>query len=323
MRIVDDVTTKLIDDGEEKNTSPTSEIIFKGQPTGKIVIGVTFQLAVTLDNFYLLFITNNNIFEETLNIYLLDKELKLLDSSYIFLMYGTGIFSLVALQEPNIIRFNFFNNSTFILKVLPHLEFRLPFISEPVGVNRKFGFSRHFVIYQDKISYAKNNNVMQDCLKFYHHPNDGAQLLMRVANEINTKLITDSIKRKTLPQSEIIINEKSIGRTLSGEVFQGAICIENYYLIFLTDNQLFTQRLHIHFLDDELNMLDTARLYWKDLNSKFVLRGLLEPDRVHFEFFNSDFYVKVLNKSEFYFPRFSEPNYIFRNFGFSRHFIIY
>lgn len=94
----------------------------------------------------LIFLTDDIPYEETLSIYLLDGELNYLDSATLGGMYSTGFFSLQVMSAPNVVQFRFIGDIEWSVELLREPEFRLPFISEPIGVSRKFGFSRHFKI---------------------------------------------------------------------------------------------------------------------------------------------------------------------------------
>lgn len=67
-----------------------------------------FEAALRWNDYVLLFLTDDVPFEETLNIYLLDKDLNVIDLARMYFMYATGIFSDLDLSEPDTVRFRFF-----------------------------------------------------------------------------------------------------------------------------------------------------------------------------------------------------------------------
>lgn len=126
---------------------PTSEVVVAGIPTGKILAGAMFEAALTWNEYVLLFLTDDVPFEDTLSIYLLDKNLNVADSARMYFIYSTGVFSILDLSEPDTVRFNFFGGIAWALKLFPDPKFAVPIISDPKGVHRPFTFFRRFQIY--------------------------------------------------------------------------------------------------------------------------------------------------------------------------------
>ncbi len=125
---------------------PVSEILRNGQATGRQVAGAVLEAAAQWQSFMLLFTTDDTPFEELLHIHLLDAQLNLLDSATVGGMYSTGSFSLLDAAEPDTVRFRFIGGTDWSVQVLPAPGFRVPLLSEPTGVSRPLGFSRHFVV---------------------------------------------------------------------------------------------------------------------------------------------------------------------------------
>lgn len=126
---------------------PTSEIIVAGVPTGKVVGGAVLETALRWREYVLLFLTHDIPFEEMLSVYLLDKNLNVVDSDHMYSIYSTGVFSNLDLSQSDTVRFRFFGGIGWTLKLLPEKTFVLPFISDPTGVWRPFRFFRMFQIY--------------------------------------------------------------------------------------------------------------------------------------------------------------------------------
>lgn len=140
-----DVSTKLMT-GPNHGEVPVSEIYFAGRATGKRVPGADLEAAVRVDARYLLFMTDDVPFEETLGIFLLDQNFDVIDSARLGAMYSTGMFSTLELHEPRTVGFRFIGETTWTVEVLDRPETRLPFIADAPGVVRPFGFKRHFVV---------------------------------------------------------------------------------------------------------------------------------------------------------------------------------
>jgi len=145
MRIASELTTRLVHEAGEVER-PTSEFFLHGKSTGKIISGAVLEAAVQWEDRYLLFMTDDVPFEDMLSIHLLDAQLNMLDSALIGSPYSTGSFSSLELSEPNTVRFRFIGDTLWSIELLSRPGFRVPFISEPLGVYRPFGFSRQFIV---------------------------------------------------------------------------------------------------------------------------------------------------------------------------------
>ena len=146
MRVAHHITLRPVSEGTE-TTSPTSEIVLNGVPTGRHLEGATLEAAVEWNSSYLLFITDDVPNEEMLRIVLLDRELRVLDTAMIGSPYSTGSFSALELRKPNMVMFRFIGGSTWTVQLRPTRSWRLPLFSEPRGVHRPFGFSRRFIVH--------------------------------------------------------------------------------------------------------------------------------------------------------------------------------
>ena len=124
---------------------PQGELVVHGKPTGKIIAGAVLEVAVQWQELVLVCVTDNIMHEETLRIYLINKNLEVIDYAWLGSMYATGVFSLVELRPPNVIRFLFFGDTDWTLELFSRQIFALPF-SEPRGVHRPSKFHRHFKI---------------------------------------------------------------------------------------------------------------------------------------------------------------------------------
>ncbi|MFY3385807.1 hypothetical protein [Paracidovorax sp. MALMAid1276] len=125
---------------------PQSHIVRNGQPTGRQVLGAVLELAAQWQSFYLLLTTDDTPFEELLHIHLLGADLRLLDSATLGGIYATGSFSPLDSTAPDTLRFRFIGGTDWSVQVLPEAGFRMPLLSEPPGVSRPLGFTRHFIV---------------------------------------------------------------------------------------------------------------------------------------------------------------------------------
>ncbi|MFO7177226.1 MAG: hypothetical protein DIU78_000880 [Pseudomonadota bacterium] len=145
MRLDDRITIERLQQTNE-DEPPRSQILVDGVPTGKLVAGAVLEGAVQWGSFRVLFTTDDVPFEDQLTIVLLDRDLRELDSARIGAPYATGTFSELTLIEPDTIRFRFIGDTLWTVRLLSRPQLRVPFVSEPPGVHRRFGFSRHFVV---------------------------------------------------------------------------------------------------------------------------------------------------------------------------------
>lgn len=109
-------------------------------------------VALRWNGYVLLFLTDDVPFEDTLNIYLLDANLNIVDLARMFFIYATGIFSDLDLTQPDTVRFCFFGGTVWTLKLSPEKKFTLPVISDPTGVHRPFSFFRMFQLHGRPLS---------------------------------------------------------------------------------------------------------------------------------------------------------------------------
>jgi hypothetical protein len=124
--------------------APTSEIMIAGVGSGKLVAGAMFEAALRWNDYVLLFLTDDVPFEESLNIYLLNADLAVVDLARMYHIYSTGIFSDLDLTVPDTVRFRFFDGIVWTLRLLTEKVFAVPFFSDPTGVHRPFRSTRMF-----------------------------------------------------------------------------------------------------------------------------------------------------------------------------------
>lgn len=123
---------------------PLCEVILAGEGTGKVLQGAVFETALRWHDYTLLFVTDNVPFEDTLNIYLLDRHLNVADYARMYFIYATGIFSDIDLEEDDTVRFDFLGEKRWVLKLFSKKKFFIPVLSDTFGVHRPFSFFRRF-----------------------------------------------------------------------------------------------------------------------------------------------------------------------------------
>ena len=150
MRIVQDFTLDPLNvtAGRETYEERRSRLLRHGEDTGAVVPGVVLEAQIGRDDGWLLFTTHDIPFEEGLDITLLDRHFKIVDSAALYWPYATGDFKNLVLASGDKVAFDFFGDHRWTVTLFEKARLRLPlpWIVEPRGVRRKFGFTRHFAI---------------------------------------------------------------------------------------------------------------------------------------------------------------------------------
>lgn len=144
MKIVDDDTIALAP--RPGNEETVSDIIVAGAPTKFSLRAATLEAAVDTGNEFLLFTTDDTPFEEILGVHLLARSGAPIETLWIGGPYATGAFSSLRICAPDAVSFRFIEDSNWIIRVLPVQGLRIPFLSDPRGVWRKFGIFRRLVV---------------------------------------------------------------------------------------------------------------------------------------------------------------------------------
>jgi len=134
--------------GREAYEDRRSRLMRHGQDTGTVVPGLVLEAQIALDRGWLLFTTHGIPFEEGLDITLLDGSCKIADGAALFAAYATGTFRNLVLAADDTVVFDFFGPRSWRVRLFgrPHFRLPVPWLVEPPGVHRKFGFTRHFAV---------------------------------------------------------------------------------------------------------------------------------------------------------------------------------
>jgi len=134
--------------GREAYEDRRSRLMRRGEDTGAVVPGTVLEAQIALDRGWLLFTTHGIPFEEGLDITLLDGSCKVVDNAALFAAYATGTFRNLVLATDDTVIFDFFGPRSWRVRLFRKPQFRLPvpWLVEPPGVHRRFGFTRHFAL---------------------------------------------------------------------------------------------------------------------------------------------------------------------------------
>lgn len=123
-----------------------SDVVLNGKSTGIIVPGQVLEAAVQInEQRYILFLTDDIIFEESLTIALIDVNDGLKEIVHLGNEYSTGTFADLQVTDDSV-DFRFIGDYIWTLKVSDSPRLRLPFISDPKGIKRKSGLKKYITI---------------------------------------------------------------------------------------------------------------------------------------------------------------------------------
>ncbi|EOC5689766.1 hypothetical protein ACLF30_002170 [Cronobacter sakazakii] len=112
-----------------------SEVVRDGNNPGVIVSGEILEASVQInEQRYVLFLTDDVIFEESLTIALLDLREGTKEIVWLGHEYATGYFEALAVTADSI-NFRFIDEYLWTVTVSDAPRLRLPFVSDPQGVN--------------------------------------------------------------------------------------------------------------------------------------------------------------------------------------------
>ncbi|MFZ4148153.1 hypothetical protein [Enterobacter ludwigii] len=123
-----------------------SNVVINGNSTDIIVPGQILEAAVQVnDHRYILFLTDDIIFEESLTIALIDvkdgvKEIVRLGNEY-----SMGSFEVLSVTVDSI-NFRFIGNFLWTVNTVDSSRLRLPFNSDPKGVKREACLKKYMTI---------------------------------------------------------------------------------------------------------------------------------------------------------------------------------
>ncbi len=145
MTRADGFTVKLMSTPTNE-TEPICRLFHHGRDTGQDLPGAVLEVSLKADNEWLFFLTHDIPFEESLEICVLGSNFEVLDRATLMAPNATGSFEDLQILSEQRVRFRFLGKGFWELELLKTPGFRLPLMSEPLGVVRRIGFSRRFVL---------------------------------------------------------------------------------------------------------------------------------------------------------------------------------
>lgn len=122
---------------------PRSDIYLDGKETGRAIVGEVLKAAVKWESYYVLLVTDNVPFEDSLRVYMFDAQWRLVDSATLGHLSATEAFANLTLVRPNYLCFQFTEGATWTLELLGRGVMSLPWF-DPRGVSRPFSLFKRF-----------------------------------------------------------------------------------------------------------------------------------------------------------------------------------
>ncbi|AYH00917.1 hypothetical protein F6Q07_16520 [Pectobacterium parmentieri] len=159
MEVTNAISLQIIHEAMQFKESEC-EVLLNGKATGVKVSGKVLEAAVKVDDvLYLIFLTDDVVFEESLNIFLigLGRNNTVVDYASIGAMYSTGMFKNIRIASSDSVVFDFMDDVRWKVIVHASPKLRVPFINEDKRVARPVGFKRYFSISENS-SHEKSLN---------------------------------------------------------------------------------------------------------------------------------------------------------------------
>ncbi|NHV09037.1 hypothetical protein G9X43_04045 [Cronobacter turicensis] len=145
MQLVNSISLIKVQEATESSQA-RSEVLINGNITGIIVPGEILEASVKVnEQLYVLFLTDDVIFEESLTIALIDFREGIKEIVYVGNEYTTGNFEALSITADKI-NFRFMGDYLWTITVSDTPRLRLPFLSDPRGVKRDAAFKKYMDI---------------------------------------------------------------------------------------------------------------------------------------------------------------------------------
>ena len=113
-------------------------------------------------------------------------------------------------------------------------------------------------------------------------------------------------------------------KNIEGVFLELCVRVNQKYLVFMTDDIPSEDMLHIHLLDDDLNIIDSATIGGLYSTGSFENYNLQEPDQITFHFIGGNKWrVEILESKAFCLPFISSPKGVCRKKLFYQYFKLY
>jgi len=130
-----------------------------------------------------------------------------------------------------------------------------------------------------------------------------------------------STRPSTSGNSYILLDGKQTQKNIEGAYLELCLRIDQQYLVFMTDDIPSEDMLHIHLLNDDLNVIDSATVGGIYSTGSFQNYKIIEPKQITFNFIGgNEWRVEVLENKVFSLPFVSSPKGVSRKYPFHQYF---
>ena len=138
--------------GQTEFSQARSEVYFDGKPSGILVPGKLLEAAFRVDeDRYLIFTTDDVLFEELLTITLISREQGVIEIAHLGGEYASGTFENASADKKSV-HFQFIDDVRWTVKISRTSHLRIPFLSDPRGVKRPSGLKTYMTFSTDPVS---------------------------------------------------------------------------------------------------------------------------------------------------------------------------
>ena len=140
----DQISSKLLKSSDDSQI-PSLQLMRGGQPFGEPLKGALIEAQYRVDGQrHLLFVTDDVPYEETLRVYLISSDAKVLDSLEFGGYLDNGTLEDLNVIDENTIEFSFIHKKRCRLTVESRSEWKKPLAFTP-GVSRPGGFGKRYL----------------------------------------------------------------------------------------------------------------------------------------------------------------------------------
>ncbi len=133
-------------------------------------------------------------------------------------------------------------------------------------------------------------------------------------HEFSTKLVSSD-------KSCIFLSGTQTHKNIEGAYLELCVKIDERFIVFMTDDIPSEDMLHIHLLDKNLNVIDSATIGGMYSTGSFENYNLQEPNKITFNFIGgNEWVVELLKNKEFRLPFIFSPKGVYRKSLFNQHF---
>ena len=130
-----------------------------------------------------------------------------------------------------------------------------------------------------------------------------------------------STKPVSSDKSCIFLGGAQTHKKIDGTYLELCVKVDERFIVFMTDDIPSEDMLHVHLLDKNLDVIDSATIGGMYSTGSFENYNLQEPNKITFNFIGgNEWVVELLKNKEFRVPFISSPKGVYRKNPFNQHF---